>query len=53
MMNANTPEWILRIMQVVRPLVPQDFVGLVEVNCFLGGVTSVNVRQSYKPPQQP
>lgn len=47
-----TPGWIEQILRAMRPLIPKDFVGQVEVNCFLGGVTNVNVRQSYKPPQK-
>lgn len=51
-MNAQLPAWLLPILQVVRERLPQDFVGQIEVNCFLGGITNVNVRQSYKPPQK-
>lgn len=40
------------MLGVVRPLIPKDFVGQIEVNCFLGGITNVNVRQSFKPPQK-
>ena len=40
--------WVHRIMQVVKPELPKDFVGQVEVNCFKGGITNVNVRQSFK-----
>ena len=51
-MNATPPSWLVPILQVVRERIPKDFVGQIEVNCFLGGITNVNVRQSYKPPQK-
>lgn len=46
---STVPAWIVEIIRVVRPLVPRDFVGQIEVNCFLGGITNVNVKQSHKP----
>lgn len=51
-MNATPPDWIAQLLRAVKPLLPKDFVGQIEVNCFLGGVTNVTVRQSYKPPQK-
>lgn len=43
-----TPDWVATLMKAIAPIVPKDFVGQVEVNCFQGGITNVNVRQSYK-----
>lgn len=42
------PDWITKLMQLAKPVLPKDFVGQVEVNIFKGGITNVNVRQSYK-----
>jgi hypothetical protein len=49
-MNAKPPAWLEPVLQFMQDRIPQDFVGQIEVNCFLGGITNVNVRQSYKPP---
>lgn len=42
------PLWIHTIMRLIRPELPKDFVGQVEVNVFKGGISNVNVRQSFK-----
>jgi len=42
------PDWLRTILRLIKPQIPKDFVGQVEVNCFKGGVTNVNVKQSYK-----
>lgn len=42
------PVWIVTIMRLIRPELPKDFVGQVEVNVFKGGISNVNVKQSYK-----
>ncbi len=42
------PDWVSKIMQAAKPVLPKDFVGKVEVNVFKGGITNVNVHQSYK-----
>ncbi len=43
-----TPDWILALIRFIRPALPKDFVGQVEVNCFKGNVSNVTVRQTYK-----
>lgn len=43
-----TQDWIQRFILVIRPLLPKDFVGQVEVNVFKGGVSNVNIKQSFK-----
>lgn len=43
-----TPLWIEQILKVMRPLIPKDFVGQVEVNVYKGGISNINVRQSFK-----
>ena len=40
---------INRIAAVVRSLLPEDFYGRIEINVFGGGITNVNVLQSFKP----
>ena len=47
-MSAQTPEWVSRLIRAVNALLPQTFVGKVEVNCVNGHVGNVVVNQSYK-----
>lgn len=47
-----TPEWIRRLMQAIRPYLPQEFVGQIEINVFRGGISNVNVKQSFKDQDQ-
>lgn len=42
------PVWVQTIIRLIRPEIPKDFVGQVEVNVFKGGISNVNVRQSFK-----
>lgn len=41
--------WVNGILAVVGPLLPKDFYGQVELNIQGGGITNVNVLQSFKP----
>jgi hypothetical protein len=43
-----TPEWLRRLLAAIRPLLPRDFVGSIELNVFRGGIANVNVRQSFR-----
>jgi hypothetical protein len=43
------PDWLRQALQAIKPLLPKDFVGQVEVNIYQGGIANVNVKQSYKP----
>ena len=51
-MNAQLPAWLFPIIDTLEQRLPPDFVGQIEVNCFLGAISNVNVRQSYKSPQK-
>lgn len=52
--NAATPEWVAKLITTARTIVPRDFCGSVEINAYLGGITTVNVRQTFKPkPDKP
>ena len=42
------PEWIQRLFGLLKREIPKDFVGQVEVNVFKGGISNVNVKQSFK-----
>ena len=43
------PPWISQLFLYFKTHpIPKDFVGQLEVNVFKGGVTNVNVRQSFK-----
>ena len=45
------PDWVQKLMAAARDLMPRDFVGQIEINAFKGGVSNVNVRQSFKGDQ--
>ena len=40
--------WVYKVMEAVRPHLPKDFIGQVELNVFKGGITNVNIKQSFK-----
>ena len=42
------PLWIQALVDHLRGKIPRDFVGQVEVNVFKGGISNVNVKQSFK-----
>lgn len=43
-----TPEWVQKMIEAAKPTVPKDFVGRIEINVFKGGISNVNVVQSFK-----
>jgi len=48
-MDVNVcPAWIQELIRLVERTAPREFVGQVEVNIFQGGVSNVNLKQSYK-----
>lgn len=42
------PEWLQQALQTIRPLVPKEFVGQIEINVYKGGISNINLRQSFK-----
>lgn len=48
MSDNGSPDWIKRLTAVAKQIIPRDFCGKVEVNAFKGGISNVNVTQSYK-----
>ena len=42
------PSWLAQWFAVLKPQIPKDFVGRVEVNCFKGSISNINVHQSFK-----
>jgi hypothetical protein len=55
-----TPAWLRALIAVVRPLLPAELCGQIEINVFMGGIRNVNVRQSFVdedgvpgPPRKP
>ena len=42
------PVWIQALLSKLKGEIPKDFVGQVEVNVFKGGISNINVKQSYK-----
>lgn len=46
---SRTPSWIETIAHQITQAIPKDFVGQVEINVFKGGISSVNLKESFKP----
>ena len=40
--------WIRQLFILLRPRLPRDFVGTIEVNVFKGGISNITIKQSYK-----
>lgn len=47
-MTVTQPEWVQQLFRAVRPLLPKDFVGRIEINCHKGDTGNINVIQSFK-----
>jgi hypothetical protein len=47
------PPWVQKLFDAVKPTIPPDFVGRIEINVFKGGVSNVNVVQSFKEEAEP
>jgi hypothetical protein len=45
---APLPLWLSRGLAAIRPLIPREFFGTIEINVAQGGITTVNLRQTYK-----
>ena len=45
---SRTPSWIEILITQLKGQIPVDFVGQIEINVFKGGISNINVRQSYK-----
>lgn len=46
--ESATPPWVSALIKAAKELVPKEFVGRIEVNVFKGGVSNVNLLQSFK-----
>jgi hypothetical protein len=44
----NDSEWIQRLIQAAKQIIPKDFFGNVQINAQGGGISNVNVTQLYK-----
>ena len=42
------PEWVSTLLALTRPVLPAGFYGSIEINVQDGGITNVNVKQSYR-----
>lgn len=40
--------WVAQVIAAVKPVLPRDFVGKIEINVFKGGISNVNLTQSFK-----
>jgi hypothetical protein len=47
-MSEITQEWTEAVQAAVRVLLPATFVGQIEINCFLGNISNITVKQSFK-----
>lgn len=45
---SQMPAWLTKISQQIKLDIPKDFVGNIEINVFKGGISNVNMRQSFK-----
>jgi hypothetical protein len=46
--ESSAPDWVQRMIAAAHPLLPEGFVGRIEINVFKGGIANVNVQQSFK-----
>jgi hypothetical protein len=42
------PAWLRVILRAIKPLLPADFVGQIQINAFKGGITTAAVDQTYR-----
>ncbi len=42
------PEWVQQLILAAKRIIPKDFWGSVQINMQGGGVSNVNVNQSYR-----
>ena len=47
-MEQPIPTWVSQLFQPIIALIPKQFTGQIEVNCFKGGISNINIKQSYK-----
>ena len=47
-MEQPTSPFIQSLFKVLLPLIPVTFTGQIEINCFKGGISNINLKQSYK-----
>jgi hypothetical protein len=43
-----TPPYVQALIATAKAVLPKEFVGRIELNVFKGGVSNVNILQSYK-----
>jgi hypothetical protein len=48
-----TPAWLVALLRAIRPLLPADFVGRIEINVFKGGVRNASVTHSFRLDDEP
>jgi hypothetical protein len=46
--STPAPAWLRAIMRAVKPLLPRDFVGRIEIHVFRGGIANINLGQSFR-----
>lgn len=42
------PQWMRTVIETVKEVIPREFVGQLEINVFRGGISHVNLKQSYR-----
>jgi len=48
-----TAHWVQALIKKIEGEIPGDFVGQIEINVFKGGVSNVNIKQSFKLQPEP
>lgn len=43
-----TPAWIAQLFVAAKAIIPPDFIGKIEINAFKGGISNINLNQSFK-----
>lgn len=46
--GSTKPDWLEMLFKAVKPLLPPDFIGRIEINVFKGGISNINLNQSFK-----
>ncbi len=44
----GTPVWVMALLEDLQGRIPKEFVGQVEINVFKGGISNINIKQSFK-----
>jgi hypothetical protein len=46
--HVPPPPWLRALLRAIRPFLPVDFVGRIEINVFRGRTANANLTQSFR-----